>query len=219
MNTNVVGGKTRLDSVIDDLSGGASATARPGKVASPEGTILPIEERIARGYINADHGELLEPDVDSLFGSSKAYLHYKSEQPRHRLILWYKLQSFDNKEIAKLTRYSSFTVCQVVKQERFQKAFVTLAAEMGKDAIQTFLEGEVMPALIRTTELARNGESDQVRLAANREILDRFLGKSVAKTEVKSSGVLDVNVYDAAKLQEEFLRNQEILKGRGIGAN
>lgn len=205
---------SRLDTVIDDLSGGTAKEARPGKVASPEGTTPRPNPQV-----NPEYGQPMSMDVDALFGNTQAYLKVKKETFQHRLLLWYKLQAFNNRECAKLLGYTEAWVSQITKQPWFQAAFVELAKEQGKDAIQTYLEGEVLPALERTAQLARNGESDAVRLAANRELLDRFLGKSVAKTEIKSDGKLDVTVFDAAKLQEEFLRNQEILKGRGIGAN
>jgi hypothetical protein len=205
---------SRLDQVIDDLGGGRTTTARPGKVSSPEGTRPDLTP-----YRNSDCGAPLPPDVDALFGASKAYVIIKKERFEHRLILWYKLQAFNNKETAALVGFTPQTVSNVTKQPWFQTAFVQLAAEMGKDAIDTFLEGTVMPALQRVADLSENGESDAIKLAASKEILDRYLGKSVAKTEIKSEGKLDVNVFEGAKLKQEYEDNLKILQGRGIGTN
>lgn len=200
-----------LDSVLDDLSGAVPLSARPGAVASPQGTTPDMS-----AYRNADCGAPLGPDVDALFGASKGYVKLKKESFQHRLILWYRLQAFNNKEIAQLLGCTPQTISNVSKQPWFQTAFVELAAEMGKDAIQTYLEGEVMPALYRTAELARSGETDQVRLAANRELLDRFLGKSTVKVETK--GVVDINhtVLDANRLLEEQRRLDEQIKANGL---
>lgn len=207
------GARSSLDGVLDDIS--RDSKARPGAVASPGGTI-PMEERIARGYINADSAQPLPPDADALFGATKAYINYKKEQPSHRLMLWYKLQGYSNKEVSALVGYSYHTVCQVVKQLWFQEAFCRLAEEMGKDAINTFLEGEVMPALMRTVDLAKNSESEAIRTANNREILDRFLGKSTVKVESKSAVDINHTVVDAAALLAEQRRLDESLKANGL---
>jgi len=200
----------RLDTLLDDL-GATSEEARPGKVASPEGTTRPENPTI-----NPHGGEPMPPDIDSLFGNRQAYFKIRREKTQHRLLLWYKLQAFNNKECAQILGYSEAWVSQISNQPWFQEAFCALAKEMGKDAIQTYLEGEVMPALERTAAIARNSESDQVRLAANRELLDRFLGKATVKVESKS--VVDVNhtVLDANRLLEEQRRLDEQIKANGL---
>lgn len=156
-------------------------------------------------------------NVDTLFGATPGYQHYKKERPEHRLMLWHRLNGHNVKETAALTGYTPQTVLNVCKQPWFQEAFVRLSTEMGKDAVQTFLSGEVLPALQRTVALAVSGESEAVRLAANKEIMDRYLGKSTVKVEQKISGQVDNVVYDAAKLLEESRRLNEELKARGIG--
>lgn len=158
-------------------------------------------------------------DVDTLFGTTPSYLVIKKERPEHRMMLWMRLQGQKPDEIAAALRVSKQTVYIVQKQPWFQDAFCKLSKEMGKDAVQAYLRGEVMPALERTIDLAKTADSDAVKLAANKEILDRFLGKSVVKAEVKNSGQVDHVVFDANALLEEQRRNAEILRARGIGSN
>ena len=158
-------------------------------------------------------------DPDALFGDSLSYHLYKKEKPEHRLMLWLRLQGHNVKETAALCGYTPQSVSQVSKQPWFREAFCRLSQEMGKDAVQTFLEGEVLPALQRTVDLAANADSEAVRLAANREVLDRFLGKSTVKVETKHSGSIDSVVYDAQKLMDENARLDEQLKARGIGGS
>ena len=134
-------------------------------------------------------------------------------------MLWLRLQGHNVKETAALCGYTPQSVSQVSKQPWFREAFCRLSQEMGKDAVQTFLEGEVLPALQRTVDLAANADSEAVRLAANREVLDRFLGKSTVKVETKHSGSIDSVVYDAQKLMDENARLDEQLKARGIGGS
>ena len=200
-----------LDKTLDDLASTVRASSRPGKVSSPEGTI-----RQGNNYINNDCGQPLPADVDALFGATKSYLHYKRENFQHRLMLWYKLQGFTNKEVAQALGYHEVSVGQVTKQPWFQEAFCKLAAEMGKDACTTFLEGEVLPALQRTADMARNGESEAVRLAANRELLDRFLGKATVKIESKASVDVTSTVLDGNRLLEEQRRLDEQIRSNGL---
>lgn len=145
----------------------------------------------------------MEQRVDALFGGKYANHLIKRERPEHRLMLWLKLNGHSNKEVANTTGYAYHTVCQIVKQPWFVENFCRLSSEMGKDSVQTFLEGEVMGALERTVDLAKSADSDAVKMSANREILDRFLGKSVVKAEVKQAGTIDHVVHDAAALLEE----------------
>lgn len=194
-------------------------------LGSLEGTVLPPRQVLSQtGTTRSSHyaQDTSQPaltDPDALFENRAAYVAIKHEKPEHRRMLWFRLQGFNVKETALATGYTPQHVSSVCKQPWFVKAFCALSAEQGKDAVQTFLEGEVMPALQRTVELAISADSAAVRAACNRDILDRFCGKPVAKSEVKVNGQHNVTVYDAAKLQEEYRRNSEILAGRGLSAN
>lgn len=161
--------------------------------------------------------ESFENGVDQLFGSRPSYQLLKKERPEHRLILWRKLQGQTTKEIASQMSLSEVTVRNVCKQPWFIENFCRQAKELGSDVVQTYLKGEVMPALVRTVALAEDSKIDTVRLAANREILDRFLGKSVVRAEVKSTShaTLEI-VHDVAALQEEERKLNEQLRAVGI---
>ena len=183
----------------------------PRCVASPGGTR-------PEDYRNPDCGALLRSpdDVDGLFGATKSYQKYKREKPEHRLMLWLRLNGHNNKEIASLTGYHYVTVGQITKQPWFQEAFCRLSSEMGKDSVETFLEGEIVPTLQRLVQLRDGAESDAVRKSACDSILDRIRGKPTVKVESRVSGQIDNVVYDVAKLQDEYHKNQQILASRGI---
>jgi hypothetical protein len=151
-------------------------------------------------------------EVDTLFGASRSYVAYKKEKPEHRLILWYRLQGYSVKETATLSGYTPQTVSNVCGQPWFQDAFVHLSEEMGKDVVKTFLEGEILPAFERTANLARSAESEAVRLAANKELMDRYLGKPTVHVDQKVQGKIDTVVHDIAKLREEERRLTEELR-------
>ena len=186
----------------------------PRRVASPDGT-RPAD------YRNGDSGAplVLDADVHNLFGASKGYTKYKSEKPQHRLMLWLRLNGHNNKEIAQILGCSPQTVCNVGKQEWFMEAFCRISTEMGKDMVETFLEGEILPTMQKLVSLRDGAETDAVKLAASNAILDRIRGKPVARTETKITGSVDNVVYDVAALLEEQKRNAQILASRGIGTS
>lgn len=158
-----------------------------------------------------------EARVDALFGTSSHYRVIKNERPEHRLMLWLSLQGHTPTEIANQTGFTLGTVLNVRKQPWFQHAFCQISTEFGKDPVQKFLEGEVLPTVHKLVDLRDNAESEAVRKSACDAILDRFLGKPIAKTETKVTGDIHHEVYDAAKLMEESRRLDEQLKTFGAG--
>ena len=183
----------------------------PRCVASPGGTR-------PEDYRNPDCGAPIQlpDDVDGLFGATKSYRKYKHEKPEHRLMLWLRLNGHNNKEIASIAGYSPQVVSQVAKQPWFQEAFCRLSSEMGKDSVETYLEGEIVPTLQRLVQLRDGAESDAVRKAACDSILDRIRGKPTVRVESRVSGQIDNVVYDVAKLQDEYRKNQQVLASCGI---
>jgi hypothetical protein len=161
-----------------------------------------------------------EKGIDGLFGATIAYQKYKKERPRHRLILWMTLNGHKPKEIAAALHFVPQTVYQVMQQPWFQKAFCEISTEMGKDAVETFLQGEIVPTCQKLVEI-RDAENAPyaVRKAACDSILDRVRGKPTVHVKQEVTGQIDNVVYDAAALLEEQKRNEQILKSRGIGGN
>ena len=209
-DTSFTGGTTGDTTNVDaSLHTSQGNTSLPGRVLSQDNTTR------ENPYIRPADAAFT-PDVDSLFAGKPAYAVIKNEKPEHRLMLWLSLQGHSPEQIAKQLGYHVVTVRLIRKQEWFRNAFVRLSAEFGKSAVQTFLEGEVLPALIRTAELALSADSDAVKLSANKELLDRYLGKSVAKTESKISSTIDATVADVTSLLAERARNEEKLRSNGI---
>lgn len=190
------------------------ASALPRRlVRSADNTISPARSA------TSPLATITSSNPDMLFGASPAYQTIKKEQPEHRIILWLRLRAHSVKEIAALVNYSESQVRQVCAQPWFLDAFCRLSSEVGKDAVETMLEGEVVPSINRLVQLRDNAESDAVRRQAAVDILDRIRGKPTQKIETKSSGSMQVTVFDAAALLEESKRNAEILRSRGIGTN
>lgn len=200
-----------LDTLLSELSIGASQTALPPRlVRRADGT---CEEAVRANSPEA----FTVGDPDTLFGASPAYYTIKKEQPEHRLMLWLRLRGHKPAEIANLLKTTTATVRRVETQLWYQTAFTKLSSEIGKDAVENFLEGEVQNSCQTLVTLRDNAESEAVRLASAQAIIDRVKGKAVARTEVKSTGDMNVTVFDAAKLSEELARNAQALKSLGIG--
>ena len=156
--------------------------------------------------------------VDSLFGDKPAYQSYKKERPEHRQMLWLRLNGHNVKETASITGYTPQAVSSICKQPWFREAFVKISTQMGKDSVENFLNGEIIPTLERLVYLRDHAESDAVKKASCDSILDRIRGKPVAKVETKHSGSIDTTVYDGERLRDELQRNAEILRSRGINS-
>lgn len=202
---------------LTQLLGEETKLAQPARrVLSQDGTARPAPY-LTDNTSAAQSFEEYAAQTDSLFGSSKAYQAVLHEKPEHRRMLWFRLQGYNIKETATLTGYTPQHVSTICKQPWFQEAFCKISTEMGKDAVDAFLEGEIVPTLQKLVDLRDNAESDAVRKSACDAILDRVRGKPTAKVEVKHGGKIDNVVYDVAQLMEEQRRNEEILRSRGFG--
>ncbi len=173
-------------------------TTRENSLARPQG--LPFEET----------------SENDLFGGSQHYQTIKNERPEHRMMLWLKIKGHSTDEIAKITRYSPQMVRIVCKQDWFRKAFVRFADEIGRDAAETFLQGQEIPTLEKLVELRDQAENESVSLGASKELLDRIRGKAVIKQEIKSTSSVDMTVNDVTALMAERARNEEKLRSNGI---
>lgn len=171
-------------------------------------------------FADATCGVTTSTDIDTLFGSSKAYREFQREKPEHRLMLWHRLRGLSVKETALAMGYTPGAVYEVCGQPWFKEAFARLSTELGKDCVTTFLEGEVSATLETLVKLRDDTATPAaVRKSVCDTILDRIRGKPVTKSEMKVTGQVDNVVYDAAKLLEEERRLAEQLRSRGIGIN
>lgn len=209
-----------VEKIIEELGGLKPATALPEAkrlVQSHDGTTRE-NFQLTANTTNGESFEQYSQRVDSLFGDTPSYHSLKKEMPMHRQMLWLRLNGHNVKETAALTGYTAHQVGVICKQPWFREAFVKLSTQMGKDSVETFLQGEIIPTLERLVSLRDTAESDAVRKAACDSILDRIRGKPVAKVETKHSGSIDTTVYDGERLRDELQRNAEILRSRGINS-
>ena len=141
-----------------------------------------------------------------------------SEKPEHRMILYLKLQGQSNKEIATLTGYTVTWVRNIIKQPWFRKVFTQEAQTAGLDAVERFLEGEVLESLEVIREIRDNlGQKGNTRLAAANALLDRHLGRPTQKviTDNTHRNAADLST-EANEVDQEITRIEESLKTKGV---
>lgn len=155
-------------------------------------------------------------EVDRLFGQRPHYWACKKETPTHRMMLWLTLKGHKPKEIATALRVTDWTVRKIQKQPWFQDAFCKLSKEIGGDLVRTFLESQVQDTLLKVVDLRDNADSDAVKLAASKEILDRFLGKPVVRTEIKEEKTVDMTVTSVTELLAERASLSKQLVANGV---
>lgn len=142
------------------------------------------------------------------------------EQPIHVLMCYMISSGKTPAEVAVATNYSIISVRNIMRQPWFRKRFLGIAGEAGRDSVKAFLDGEVMPSLEILVEIRDDNKElrPHVSAAAANSILDRALGKPVAKMETQNHN------YDHGKTVEEVDQQlqavQEELKSRGhAGSN
>lgn len=209
-----------VDKIIEELGGvkPATALATPSRLVQSQDGTTREHMYLTDNTTSKETFEQYTQRVDSLFGDTPAYQGLRKERPEHRQVLWLRLNGHNCKETAALTGYTPQHVSTICKQPWFREAFVKLSTQMGRDSVESFLQGEIIPTLQRLTYLRDNAESDAVQKAACDSILDRIRGKPVARVETKHSGSIDTTVYDGERLRDELARNAEILRSRGINS-
>jgi len=161
-------------------------------------------------------GEQAAPDA--LHNAKQPNLTIISEKPEHRLIMYLKAQGMTNKEIfihlggdynngQPITgngTYSYPYLGQIIRQPWFQTGVVRLLNEAGKDVIEAKLEAECLPSLETAIAIRDSAEVPAtVRLAAAKDIMDRFRGKAV--THIKSEAKV---TYASAEQEAKALKDE-----------
>lgn len=202
-----------VDSFLAEVEGRTGETKSPTKSRlSPEFVFETNPEH------QKDFAEY-EKRVDALWGTTPSYRAYKNEKPQHRMMLWLRLEGYNNKEIAGITGYTPQTVANVCKQPWFLEAFSRISTEMGKDAVENFLTGEMVPTLQKLVSLRDSAQSEAVQLAASNAILDRIRGKPTVRVETKNETNVTLAVADINELEAKYQQNQQTLESLGIRGN
>ena len=168
--------------------------ARPGVVAA------------AAAYFN---------DPERLHGDSVAEVTLQTEKPIHRMMLYMHAQGASVADISKQTGYTKTTIYTVLRQPWARTRLTQLLADAGKDAVKHFLTHEVAPSLEVLREIRDCvEEKGPTRVMAADKILDRALGKPIARVETDNT---TRNVpADLQRLEAEIIATQQQIADRGL---
>lgn len=114
---------------------------------------------------------------NGLFNPTITQQIYRKEKPWHRLAAEMAAAGHTVMEISSALGRSRRSIQTVLAQPFANKVIVEKAAMNASEEIRAILEKVAPESVRRIEKLATEAESEQVRLAADREILDRFLGK------------------------------------------
>ena len=102
-----------------------------------------------------------------------------SEKPWHRLLLYFKAQGLSNKECARHLETSEQYVGQITRQPWFRKQLVDLIHSQGLTGVQNLIRGAAAESVLKLIDLRDNAKKEEVQRDCARELVDRYLGKSV----------------------------------------
>jgi len=106
------------------------------------------------------------------------------EKPEHRILLLLKLKGLSNREIAEQTGYSEPWVSQVTRQPWFQDMLVEKLADAGDKLVDEVIALEAKNSVFTLIQLRDDpNQLGSVRAACAKDLLDRYLGKPVQRTE------------------------------------
>ena len=133
----------------------------------------------------------------------------QKEQPWHRTMAWMLAKGFTQKEIAQAVDRNEATVSLAALQSFMKQMVVDIIAEfqLNDESAMNLLRAAQGSAAQTLIALASSANSETVKLNANREILDRVLGRPVqfVNTQKLNSGPIDPKV-EAENLKREIER-------------
>lgn len=141
------------------------------------------------------------------------YIVFK-EQHEHTIMLWMKASGKSDKEICEKCGYEYQHFKMLQRQPWWLKRFNEIVESCGRDAVEQFIEGEVLPCLQTLRDIRDDpAQRGSTRVAAANSILDRGLGKATVRIETK-----DTTNTDEATTEIETLRKQVEANARRIAA-
>lgn len=119
----------------------------------------------------------------ALWGMRDPQIELKSEQPWHRLLLYFKSKGLSNKKCAAHLQAfglgtSAVYVGQIVRQPWFQRALVHTLQQEGLPAVQEMIRGAAAESVLKLIELRDSAARQEVQRDCAMDLLDRYLGKA-----------------------------------------
>ena len=136
------------------------------------------------------------------------------ERPHHRLAAMLLAQGRDPKEVAEALEVTPGTIARWLKVDWFQKRITTALERSGLGAIDSMMQMGAKAAVYNIIAIANDDEVPvRERLNANKDILDRFLGRSAPMSSpVQADDTSDMDPEEEyAALEDELSRLEENL--------
>jgi hypothetical protein len=142
---------------------------------------------------------------DALWNDPTPVQDVMSEKPWHRVAIMLAARGCTVTEIAEKMERTVAWVSLLLRQPWARERITSEIMTEGRDELETLIKGAAPEAFRRIISLSENAEAEAVKLAANREIIDRLLGKPVQKVEQKNT---NLNL-DMAKIEEELKKLED----------
>lgn len=136
----------------------------------------------------------------------------QTERPWHRAAMYMMLAGQSHVTIAAALEKTPVMVSIVSRQPWFQQQIAELARDSGGDEITTLLKGEAKNCLLTLLEVRDDPNAKNAdRITSCKDLLDRHLGKAVARVEVENktfSGDPQAEYENIAKELETLRQKQ-----------
>lgn len=173
------------------------------------GSIPELHQQELNAYLGSDTALFNDRVADGVRGVPVS----AAELPEHRLMVLLKAQGYSNREIAELTNYTPVRVSQVLRQPWARRRIVELITQHGTAGIVKLLEGELANNITTLVEVRDDPNSrGSERIAAANALLDRYLGKPVAKVETTHRDAPAASVEELKRQLEQLKAEEERLK-------
>jgi hypothetical protein len=145
-------------------------------------------------------------DPDRLYGDRVVpQQQLKSEQPWHRLLLYFKARGLSNVACAEKLGISKVYIGQVSRQPWFRQKLVRIMREEGLPGVQDMLRAACPESILKLVELRDGAKSEVVQANCAMDLINRYLGKA-AQPIVGGETPADV---DERKLDAEIAELQK----------
>ena len=188
----------------------------PGKLGQDVNSSAQSEAAAFRPEVAAAAQSYFE-SADALYNDRVPEATLLSERPIHRIMIWMQAQGASAADIAKQTKYSVASVRLVLRQPWARARLNQILKETGQDAVKFFLTHEVAPSLEVLRDIRDGNAKPADKIAATKEILDRCLGKSVAKIETDNTN--RQVPAELTRIDEELAAVRKQLDEHGSGTN
>lgn len=148
---------------------------------------------------------MIEQDpAEKLFNQREPNLVVMHEKPWHRAVMFMVAQGLTHQEIADHFGKTVPWISQLTRQPWFRARLTHELQLAGVDKVQTMLEAQVIPSIEAVIKLRDSAQSEPVRLNAAINLVDRFCGKPIQKTESTVKADIHATVENVSAVDREL---------------